>query len=330
MLHRRNFLKASIGAAAAFRAAQAMPGDKFRWACTSGMFRVMDGQPDSTLKMISDYGFQGVEASMLLEKSCGSAKELKTRMDKYNVACANYWGGGDYYDPQNPAAVRATVADNIALARDHIAVCGGHVLKVNLTNRDLAAHPAPNWWTTEEMSVLAKTLNEIGKGCMDAGVKFTFHPHNWTLIDTNSAEVKRIMDLTDPRYVFLVADTAHLSLGGTDPIKFVNDWFPRIADVHLKDVIVKYSPAKSGWKGPAPSKEEHARDNLYKQLGTGGVDFSGFIAALRSRGYDGWVSLDYDPVRPGDGTIQENMAFRRKYVIENLRASLGDMKAGNP
>jgi hypothetical protein len=39
-----------------------MPGDKFRWACTSGMFRNMDGQPDSTLKTISDYGFQGVEA----------------------------------------------------------------------------------------------------------------------------------------------------------------------------------------------------------------------------------------------------------------------------
>jgi inosose dehydratase len=208
-------------------------------------------------------------------------------------------------------------------------VCGGRVLKVNLTWRDLAAHPIPNWWTTEEMSVLAKTLNEIGKGCHDAGVRFTFHPHNWTLIDTDYAEVKRIMDLTDPRYVFMVADTAHLSLGGTDPIRFVNDWFPRIGDVHLKDVIVKYSPAKSGWKGPAPSKEEHARDNLYKQLGTGGVDFAGFIGALRSHGYDGWVSLDFDPLRPGEGTIQDNMAFRRKYLIENLHASLGDMKDSN-
>jgi sugar phosphate isomerase/epimerase len=93
--------------------------------------------------------------------------------------------------------------------------------------------------------------------------------------------------------------------------------------------IVKYSPAKSGWKGPAPSKAEHERDNLYKQLGTGGVDFAGFIAALRSHGYDGWVSLDFDPVRPGDRTIPENMAFRRNYVIEKLRASLRPAKGGN-
>lgn len=49
-------------------------------------------------------------------------------MDKYTIACANYWGGGDYYDPANPDKVRATVDENIGLARDHIAVCGGHGL----------------------------------------------------------------------------------------------------------------------------------------------------------------------------------------------------------
>jgi sugar phosphate isomerase/epimerase len=96
---------------------------------------------------------------------------------------------------------------------------------------------------------------------------------------------------------------------GTDPIRFVNDWYPRIADVHLKDVIVKYSPAKSGWKGPAPSKEVHARDNLYKQFGTGGIDFVGFLGALSKEGYDGWVSLDFDPPRPGEGIDQREDGF---------------------
>jgi len=324
MLHRRDFLRASVGAAVAFRAAHAMAGDKFRWACTSGMFRSLPNQPDDTLKMLSDYGFQGIEGSMQLEKAAGSAQAMKKALDKYGVACANYWGGGDYYDPSDPAKVRATIADNIDLAKNHIAVCGGHSLKVNLTMRDLTAHPVPGWWSTEELGVLAKTLNEIGKGCADAGVQFCFHPHNWTLIDPYPAgtEVKRIMDLTDPKLVFMVADTAHLSLGGTDPVKFVNEWFPRIGDIHLKDVIVKYSPAKSGWKGPAPSKEEHQRDNLYKQFGTGGVDFVGFLGALRKHGYDKWVSLDFDPPRPGEGTITENMDFRKKYIVETLHGSL--------
>ena len=141
-MDRRDFLKASIGAAAAFRTAQAMPGDKFRWACTSGMFRNLDGQPDSTLKTISDYGFQGVEAALQLEQSCGSAMELKNRMDRHEIACANYWGGGEYYNPQNPEAVRATVADNIGLARDHVAVCGGRPRAESQSH--LARHGRPS------------------------------------------------------------------------------------------------------------------------------------------------------------------------------------------
>jgi inosose dehydratase len=298
------------------------PGDKFRWACTSGMFRSLPNQPDDTLKMVSDYGFEGLECSIALEKNCKDVQEFKAKLEKYHVACANYWGSGDYFNPGDPSKVRATIADNISLAKDHIAVCGGHSLKVNLTMRDLTAHPTPNWWSTEDLGVLAKTLNEIGKGTADAGVKFCFHPHNWTLIDTNYEEVKRIMDLTDPKYVFMVADTAHLSLGGIDPIKFVNDWYPRIGDVHLKDVIVKYSPAKSGWKGPAPSKEEHQRDNLYKPFGTGGVDFVGFLDTLRKKGYSNWVSLDFDPPRAGDGTVSENMDARKKYIVGTLHANL--------
>ena len=59
------------------------------------------------------------------------------------------------------------------------------------------------------------------------------------------------------------------------------------------------------------------------------MDFAGFIAALRSHGYNGWVSLDFDPLRPGEGSISESMAFRRKYLIDNLHASLRDVKAIN-
>jgi len=332
MLNRRQFFGTSIGAAALSSAAIrafGMPGDKFRWACTSGMFRPLPNQPDDTLKMLSDYGYQGIEASMFLEDACkGGVQEFKSKLEKYKIALSNYWGGGDYLDPANPGKVRATIENNITLARDHIAVCGGSHLKVNLTMRDMKAHPVPGWWTADDLSALAKTLNEIGKGCAEVGVKFCVHPHNWTLLDPYPPgnEVKRIMDATDPKYVFLVADTAHLSLGGTDPVKFVNDWFPRIGNIHLKDVIVKYSPAKSGWKGPAPTREEHQKDNLYKQFGTGGVDFVGLLGVLRKRGYDQWAGLDFDPPRPGEGTITENMDFRRKYLLETLHANLNPQR----
>lgn len=333
MLNRRDFFKASLSAAAlgsvAIRAL-GMPGDKFKWACTSGMFRVMPNQPDDTLKLLSDYGYQGVEASMALESSCkGGVPEFKAKLAQYKIAISNYWGGGNYFDPANPAKVRETIEDNIGLAKNHIAPLGGKHLKVNLTQRDMKAHPIPGWWKADEIGALAKTLNEIGKGCSDAGVKFCFHPHNWTLIDTypTANEVKRIMDITDPKYVYMVLDTAHLSLGGTDPVKFAEEWYPRIGNIHLKDVKVQYSPAKSGWKGPAPTREEHQKENLYRQFRTGGVDFVGLMNVLRKKGYDQWIGLDFDPPRPGEGNITELMDFRRQYLIDDLKANLGPKKA---
>ena len=64
------------------------------------------------------------------------------------------------------------------------------------------------------------------------------------------------------------------SIRGIDPVKCLRDYYSRIAAIHLKDTEARYNTA-NGWKGPAPSEEEHNRVNLYKRLGSGGVDFPG-------------------------------------------------------
>ena len=99
------------------------------------------------------------------------------------------------------------------------------------------------------------------------------------------------------------------------------DYYDRIAAIHLKDAEAKYSTA-DGWKGPAPSEEEHASVNLYKRLGSGGVDFPAFFAVLRARNYDGWVTLDFDTPRPGEGTVEQDMNRHKKYLTETLKGSL--------
>jgi sugar phosphate isomerase/epimerase len=320
MVNRREFLGAGLGLGAAAIGAHALPGDRFRWACTSGMFSRLTPQPEATLQTIERYGFHGLEATVQLADGAGSVAKFKEALNAHNLALATFWGGGVYWDQSNSARVRDTIENNIKLARDYVAPCGGKYLKVNLTNRG-DAHRAPNWMTPDQMRALAKTLNEIGRGTLDSGVRFAFHPHAWTMVESDK-EVKQLMDLTDPALVYMIADTAHLTLGGMDPVKFVRDWYPRIAGVHLKDTEAKYSVAKAGWKGPAPSQEEHARVNLYKNFGAGGVDFVGFIRVLRDKGYDSWVSLDFDPLRPGEGDVESTMSMRRKYLMEGLKATL--------
>ena len=174
--------------------------------------------------------------------------------------------------------------------------------------------------SAENGKILARNLNEVGKRTMDAGIKFAFHPHAWTLVE-RQPELDMMMELTDPKYVYLVLDTGHATLGGIDPVKTLRDYYSRVASVHLKDAEAKYSTAK-GWRGPAPSQEEHNRVNLYKRLGSGGVDFVAFFEELRRRNYDGWVTMDFDMPRPGEGTVEEDMNRHKKYLTETLKGSL--------
>ena len=185
---------------------------------------------------------------------------------------------------------------------------------------NLSQRVGPENLSAENGKILARNLNEVGKRTMDAGIKFAFHPHAWTLVE-RQPELDMVMELTDPKYVYLVLDTGHATLGGIDPVKALRDYYSRVASIHLKDAEAKYSTAR-GWRGPAPSEEEHKRVNLYKRLGSGGVDFVAFFQELRRRNYDGWVTMDFDMPRPGEGTVEDDMNRHKKFLTETLKGQL--------
>jgi inosose dehydratase len=312
MLTRREFLGAGLGAAVAHRA-YALPGDKMRYAMSGHQFRTTPPHPETGITMAARYGYHGLEPfqddmPQYLERP---PEEFKKRLDAAGLALCTIGSGGQYLDP---ARLQETIASNAARAR-YIAHFGCTHLKVNLSGRAGAGNLSP-----ANGKVLARNLNEVGKRTADAGIKFAFHPHAWTLVE-RQPELDMVMDMTDPTLVYLVLDTGHATLGGIDPVKCLRDYYSRIAAIHLKDAEAKYKTA-TGWKGPAPSEEEHKKVNLYKRLGAGGVDFPAFFRVLRERNYDGWVTLDFDAPRPGEGTVEQDMGSHKKYLLETLHATL--------
>ena len=310
MLTRREFLGAGLGAAVAARAF-ARPGDKMRYAMSGHQFRTTPPHPETGIKMAARYGYHGLEPfeddmPQYLKQPPEAFKQL---LDASGLALCTIGSGGRYLD-----GIEETIASNAARAR-YLAHFGCRHLKVNLSKRtgqeNLSAATG---------KVLAKNLNEVGKRTAEAGIKLAFHPHAWTLVE-RQPELDMVMELTDPKLVYLVLDTGHAALGGIDPVKALRDYYPRIASIHLKDAEAKYNVA-NGWKGPAPSEEEHNRVNLYKRLGAGGVDFPAFFQVLRERGYDGWVTLDFDAPRPGEGSVEQDMNSHKKYLLETLHANL--------
>jgi sugar phosphate isomerase/epimerase len=328
MLNRREFISATLGVAAA-SAATALPRDRFRWAMSSHMFTPLKPHPETGIKIAASFGFHGIEPwGNELQLYLKQPPEVfKKVLDESGIGISSVASGGDYFDTSR---LPATIESNAANAKfgSHFGI---KALKANLSRR-----LGPEDLSPANAKILAKNLNEVGKRTLEHGVKFAFHPHAWTIAERKS-EVDLILELTDPKLVFVTLDTCHASVGGIDPVRFVRDHFARIAHFHFKDTLPVWSAGK-GWKGPAPSKEEEAAmaeklglpktpDAIYQRLGTGGVDFPALMQVMREKNYDGWISLDFNYVDMLPGvTIEQDMAAHRKYLVETLQASLNPMK----
>jgi len=225
------------------------------------------------------------------------------------VTCSN-GGPGQSTNFIDRTQTAKTIVDHMKFAREFLVPFKCPRWKINVGARP---EGGPN---DDQLKVMAETLNELGRQTAELGIRLAPHPHIWGPLEREH-EVRRVMELTEPRYVSLTTDTAHLTLGGMDAAAIINEYFPRVEEIHLKDCDAQYRGNKS-----TPTQEQHKIASLYKNLGVGGgVDFKAVFKVLRDRKFDGWAVLDLDPPREGDGTgtIEDNLTVNVNY----LRNALG-------
>ena len=243
------------------------------------------------IKRIAALGLQGIEPyGNQIEKYRSNPMALKKLFDDAGITFIDASNGeaGQSTDFIDPKRIPKTIADHVGFARDFLQPLGATHWKCNM-----GARP-PGGPSDDQLKRLADTLNEIGRQTRAMGIRMAPHPHIWGPMEREH-EVRRVMELTDPAYVWLTTDTGHLTLGGMDAVRIMADYFSRIAEVHLKDTYAKYRGNTS-----TPTQEQHREASVYHNLGGGGVDFPAVFKLLRDRHYTGWLVLDLDGPRKGD------------------------------
>ena len=243
------------------------------------------------VKRVAALGLQGIETYGIdVESYRGKPAALKKLFDESGITFIDSSNGekGQSTNFIDRDEIPKTIADHVAFARDFLQPLGARHWKCNMGNRPTGGP------TDDQLKRLADTLSEIGRQTFAMGIKIAPHPHIWGPME-REPDVRRVMELTDPTYVWLTTDTGHLVLGGMDPVQIMSDYFPRIAEVHLKDTYAKYRGNTS-----TPTQEQHRTASVYHNLGGGGVDFAAVFKLLRERHYKGWVVLDLDGPRKGD------------------------------
>ncbi len=286
-----------------------------RFAVGSALFGVFVPIDEQQVKLVSDLGFPGLELyGESFAPWADRLPDLKALLDQYGVTLITISNKGTVngrpVDFITPELRQETIDDHIAWVRDNHTYFGRKHFKINMGRR------SPRGTSDDDLKVLADSLNALGKATLDLDVRLRPHPHIWGPIE-RPHEIHRLMELTDPRYVYLLPDTAHLNLGGGEPLDLMRQYYDRIYAIHWKDTKASYR----GFIGPTPTREEHTQEILYKDLGSGGVDIQGIWSMLLERGYQGWITLDLDPPRPaeGEGTYEDKLWINRRFLTDTLK-----------
>ena len=149
-------------------------------------------------------------------------------------------------------------------------------------------------WTSRDGRVWPSTLSTIESlAADDFHMDVALHPHVGTLIET-ADQVARALEVVEVGWCL---DTGHLTIGGTDPVRFARDHGDRVTHVHLKDVNAALAAeVRAGTR----SLLDATRHGLFTALGKGDARIAEVLNALQGHGYDGWLVLEQDTAITGD------------------------------
>jgi inosose dehydratase len=152
--------------------------------------------------------------------------------------------------------------------------------------------------TAAEWSRLVSGLQMVEEVCDDLGLVQVIHEHVGIAVETVD-DVNRLLDLSPVKFVL---DTAHLALGGADPLEFAQVHPDRVGLVHLKDMNLELAGAfgKSQSSQAPMSLMAAVQAGLFPALGVGQLPIADVIRTLESSGFDGWYVVEQDCAITGE------------------------------
>ncbi|MGA2984101.1 MAG: sugar phosphate isomerase/epimerase [Terriglobia bacterium] len=265
-------------------------------------------QLGQALQTVSTLGYQGVQVLGWVQETYAGEKtaELKNRLQKLKLSAAALSCSKVKLLPDNPE----TFTSQFREYADFLHSLGGNVLQLIDGGK-----PRGNYRTGEIKSLGAK-MNELGKMAKDSGMTVGYHPHFGTLGETREG-LESVLDATDPRYVGLIADVAHLKLGGSDPAEVIRTYHQRLVLLHLKDVRQDaYELARQNRDAAEKLKFR------FCEIGHGVVDFPAVTASLRESQFQGWVIVELDRFEPSAGGPAESARIN-KDALRSLGFQIG-------
>ena len=237
---------------------------------------------------ISSLGYTGIQLrSNVLARFGERPAELQALLAKRGLTFVALSSGSIRVDNPDQATTIDTHVRNARFLRD----AGGLYLQLTVDR------PAGRAVADVDYVSAGRLLTEIGRRTADLGIPLGFHPHMGSLAE-RPAELDRVMDAANSRYVRLLLDVAHYQQGGGDSVGAIRQYRDRLLFLHIKDV--RNAPSAGGYQ--------------FVELGQGRVNIRDIFAALTEVSFHGWAVVELDAVPEATRTAKESAAISKRYL----------------
>ena len=272
------------------------------------------GAENNFRQTVSEMALAGFTGTEIGNKYPKDPKELKWELDLRGMRVASRW-----YSSFLLTKPYEEVEADFLKELDFLAAVGANRVNVSEQSHSIQGQAdtpvlgdKKYVMKDEEWDRFCKGLDRLGKKAAEKGFKLCFHHHMGTVVQT-AEETDRMLENTDPAYVFLCYDTGHFTFAGEDPLSMLKKHQHRIGHVHLKDmrrdVVDRVKP--EGW-----SFLKAVREGAFTVPGDGCVDFGPIFKALSEGGYEGWLLVEAEQ-DPAKANPLEYAKKARAYIREN-------------
>ncbi len=262
-----------------------------------------DGKIEHALETISSLGYKGVQMLGFVREVYRGARvdELRDKLKSLKLQPVTLSCSDVDLKPDDSRDETGQIRSYAAFQQR----LGGKYLQVTDGGNPRKSYSA------ETIRELGARMNQMGQIAQDSGLTLGYHPHVGTIGETREG-MARMLDATDPRYVKLIADVGHLTLGGADPAEIIRTYHERLIFLHFKDVRHDAMElAKSG--GGSVRRGKYT----FCEIGTGAVNFAAILQAFRDTRFAGWIIVELDGYQRGPGGA-DSSAQTNKEAMQKL------------
>lgn len=270
------------------------------------------GSENTFEQCVSEMALAGFTGSEVGNKYPRDTKVLKKALELRGMEIASAW----FSSFLTTKPLQETV-DAFIQHRDFLHEMGAKVIVISEQGHsiqgmmDTPIFDEKPVFTDEEWSKLAEGLNKLGKLAQEKDMKVVYHHHMGTGVQT-TAEIDKLMEMTNPNLVYLLFDTGHLVFSGEEHLAVLKKYVNRIKHVHLKDIR---SEVVEEVKEKKMSFLQAVKAGAFTVPGDGCIDFEPVFKVLAENNYEGYLLVEAEQ-DPAKANPLEYAIKARKYIRE--------------